>query len=456
MTLDPGITAAQPGHIGEKLGPDFFHRVAWTVVDQGLSSLSNFALAVAVARFVTTENFGAYGIAVAAYLLALGVARSLTSEPFVVRYTGVHGDAFAERGGSASGTSLAIGLLASVVLVAVAAIMHAPIARPLLATAVVLPFLLVQDLWRYLLIARGDPKWAAVNDTIWVVLQLVGTGILVANGRYSHSVSAWILMWGSCGAVAAIAGAFQCRIVPRIDHLPAWWRTESPFMWRFLVESIVAFGWVPITLLALAGISGLGAVASLRGAQAVFGPLFVVGAGVMGALLPEGVRVLDVAPRRLTHMLIVASGSLGLASAVFSVALFATPEATGRAVLGASWAGTHKIVLIYGLAMAASSLALGAATGMRALRAISTSLRRRLATAPALFIAPLLGAAIRGAPGFALGFLLAATLQAVILWGGFHAAMRAHRSNVSGYSITRQPEASRLPGQNSRGSAPAP
>jgi hypothetical protein len=292
--------------------------------------------------------------------------------------------------------------------------------------AATLPFLLVQDIWRYLLIARGTPRSAALNDALWVAIQLVGTVYLLMHQHYIRSSAVWLLMWGVSGGVAAFVGAWQCRVIPRPDHVDRWWSTERRFMWRFFIESLIAMGWAPITLLILAALSGLDAAASVRGAQALFGPLFVVAAGLMTALLPEGVRVSREAPTRLSLVLVLASGAVAGAGVLLSVALVLAPSNVGSALLGASWPGTHKIILAYGIAIAASSFALGAATGMRILQAISISLRRRVASAPALFILPIVGAATGDVSDFAIGFLAAAVLQALILWSGFVKAVKEH------------------------------
>ena len=60
-------------------------RASWSFGDQALSSLTNFALAVVVARAVTAEEFGAFGLAFSAYLLVLGLVRAVTAEPLLVR-----------------------------------------------------------------------------------------------------------------------------------------------------------------------------------------------------------------------------------------------------------------------------------------------------------------------------------------------------------------------------------
>ena len=52
-------------------------RLGWGLADQSLSSLTNFALAVLVARQVSTAGLGAFGLAFTTYTITLGATRAL-------------------------------------------------------------------------------------------------------------------------------------------------------------------------------------------------------------------------------------------------------------------------------------------------------------------------------------------------------------------------------------------
>ena len=62
-------------------------RLAWTVGDQVLSSGTNFALGIVIARMVSLREFGVFTLVYATYQIALGIARALVSEPLVVRFS---------------------------------------------------------------------------------------------------------------------------------------------------------------------------------------------------------------------------------------------------------------------------------------------------------------------------------------------------------------------------------
>ena len=65
----------------------FARRLSWGVADQALSSLTNFAVAILVARSLGTEELGAFSIAFATYLIAVNASRGLATDPLVVRYS---------------------------------------------------------------------------------------------------------------------------------------------------------------------------------------------------------------------------------------------------------------------------------------------------------------------------------------------------------------------------------
>src|SRR4029450_8180933 len=63
-------------------------RLGWGVMDQGISSLSNFALGLFVARSFGASNFGAFTLAYITYTFVLNAARGLSTDPLLVRYSG--------------------------------------------------------------------------------------------------------------------------------------------------------------------------------------------------------------------------------------------------------------------------------------------------------------------------------------------------------------------------------
>src|SRR5580704_6513229 len=57
-----------------------------TVIDQGVSSLSNFALAGVVAHFSHAHELGVFAIMTATYIIGQGLVRSYTSDCMLTRH----------------------------------------------------------------------------------------------------------------------------------------------------------------------------------------------------------------------------------------------------------------------------------------------------------------------------------------------------------------------------------
>ena len=81
-------------------------RLGWGLADQALSSLTNFALAVLVARTVGTAELGAFGLAFTTYTITLGATRALCSEPLTVRYSATGEAEWREGASAATGIAL--------------------------------------------------------------------------------------------------------------------------------------------------------------------------------------------------------------------------------------------------------------------------------------------------------------------------------------------------------------
>ena len=72
-------------------------RMSWGLIDQALSSLSNFAVGIVVAHNFGLEEFGAFTLAWFTYGLILNISRGLGTDPLVVRFSGVPTASLADR-----------------------------------------------------------------------------------------------------------------------------------------------------------------------------------------------------------------------------------------------------------------------------------------------------------------------------------------------------------------------
>ena len=87
----PGVdgqmrSARRPRHVRkDPVGASSQRVMALTIVDQGASSVSNFALAVIVAHYSSASALGVFAILTSTYVLSQGLVRSLSSDCLLTR-----------------------------------------------------------------------------------------------------------------------------------------------------------------------------------------------------------------------------------------------------------------------------------------------------------------------------------------------------------------------------------
>lgn len=271
---------------------------ALTLADQLVSSASNFALGVLVARAGGANALGAFGIAFLVWLAVLGANRALVCEPMTV-VASPGRDADPSEGCLAS---LVVGLAVAVPLAAVAGALlfsgfHPAIA--LLALAPWLPSLLVQDYYRSMSFRLQRPDHALISDVVFTVAQGVVTAALLA--LHVTSVSAFLAAWGFGATVGAWKGIALSGLRKPLRRGAAQFRG----LWRqsrwFLAEFATAFIAVQGYLWLLPALLGTAEFGQYRAGASLIGPvivIFVAGGnvglpGCVRRLRDEGISGLD-------------------------------------------------------------------------------------------------------------------------------------------------------------------
>lgn len=397
-------------------------RVGWTVVDQGLSSLTNFGIAVVAARQAGVLEFAAFSIALTTYLLLLGVSRALCTDPLVVRYSvqGTSGQRQAAK--AAMGAALAVSVPAAAGCALVGMAFSGPLRLSLLALAVALPGLLVQDSIRFTSFALGHPARAAANDLIWALAQVAAFTVLFLLG--DPSPAALLLGWGAAATLAAVVGPFQARLCPSPQRVLHWFREQADLCGRYLLDFFALAGQVHLLLYGLGIVAGLREFGGFRAAQLLLGPLNTLFFAALGAAVPEGARVRAAADGSLYRMIRNLAVVLPALALAWVGALMLLPDTVGRAVLGDSWPAAHDLIVPIGLATAISGVIAAADGGLRALAAASRGLRARVTLLPLVAVGGLGGAAVAGAGGCAAGLVLANGIGSGIFWFHFTKAIQ--------------------------------
>jgi O-antigen/teichoic acid export membrane protein len=402
--------------------PAVARRVGWGLADQALSSGTNFALAVLIARAVTKQEFGAFGVAFTVYLLVQGLTRAVTSEPLLVRHSETD-DGRVAAGRSSTGAALVVGAVAGALVVTGGLSIGGLVGRALVPLGLFLPALMAQDALRFVLIADRRPRAAAANDLVWAVAQLAAVGVLVSADR--HDVALLVGAWGASATVATLYGVTQLGGWPRPRGAVRWWRSQRDLAPAFVGEFAARSGARQLTMYVLGFTGGLAALAAIRGAQVLFGPVQVALLSVNLLAVPELVRLRGRAPHRLP--LATRALSLCLATAALGCGLLAlaVPDGVGTWLLGATWADTRPVLLPQAALLAALGATSGALAGLRALGAADRSFRARLLIVPLSVAGGVVGSLVGGARGANWGLAAANAMGAAVFWWQFERAWAA-------------------------------
>jgi O-antigen/teichoic acid export membrane protein len=401
-------------------------RAGWGISDQALSSLTNFALGLLVAHSVDVIELGAFSLAFSAYLFSLNVSRALVSEPLGVRFANTTSERWRQAVRAATGLAIVIGLMASVICLVVGSVVGGHHGRTFIALALFMPFLLVQDCWRFAFFAAGRGRQAFLNDLVWALALVPALAALLING--TTSVELFMLAWGGAASVAAVAGGVQAGVMPRPLQSTRWLRQQGDLTSRYLVEFVVFSGSMQLYLYGIGALAGLAAVGSIRAAQILLGPLNVLTMGIGIVAVPEAVRALAVSLRRLLATALLISGVLMAGVLAWGMIVLLAPMGLGPALLGSSWEPARQVLPPLVVMSALNTANTGAFVALRALAAVRRSVRARLFSSACFVTGAVGGAALGGAKAAAWGLAIAAGINDVVWWHELRAALHDHRA----------------------------
>ncbi|WP_199431055.1 hypothetical protein [Qaidamihabitans albus] len=398
-------------------------RLSWGLADQAVSSMTNFAVGIYVARSLGATAFGIFSLAWVTYGVLINVSRGLATDPLMVRFSGPPTDLWRAAVARASGTALAVGTAAGAACLLAGVLIGGSLGGAFAALGVVLPALLLQDSWRFAFFASGEGRKAFGNDLVWGAA-LVPSMVIAAH---YGSVVAFVVAWGMSSAVAAGYGCVQTGLLPSLGGVRAWLRQQSDLGPRYLIENVGNSGGSQLRMYGLGAIAGLADVGTVRGAELLLGPFLAVLMGLSLVTVAEAARVLRRAPHRLrAFCLLLGAGQAAAALSWGLVLLFLLPDGVGEYLLGPVWQSASELILPATLGVVGASFFTGAAAGLRALGAARRSLRAQLLASAAYVTGGLCGAALAGALGSAWGVAAGVLFGAVVWWAQFGSALREH------------------------------
>jgi O-antigen/teichoic acid export membrane protein len=396
-------------------------RLSWGLADQAVSSMTNFAVGIYVARSLGVTAFGIFSLAWVTYSLVLNVSRGLATDPFMVRFSGVATESWRPAVARSSGTALTVGIVMGAVSVLAGIVVGGPVGAAFVALGAVLPALLLQDSWRYAFFAAGQGRKSFINDAVWAVALIPAMIFAAQRG----SVVGFVLAWGLAGAVAAGYGCIQLSMLPRLDAAWGWLRQQRDLGPRYLVENVSYSGSAQLRMYGVGAIAGLADVGTIRGADLLLGPYVAVMMGLSLVAVAEAARVLRRSPHRLRLFCALLGGGQAAGILAWGLGLLLLlPDGVGQFFLGSVWHPASALILPTTLAMAGVSISNGAAAGLRALGAARRSMRSQLITAGIYVSGGIWGAAVAGALGSAWGVAAATLLGSAVWWVQLHAGLR--------------------------------
>ncbi len=405
-------------------------RLGWGVADQGISSLSNFALGLFVARTYGAGGFGAFTLAFVTYSVVLNAARGLGTDPLLVRHTGPADEVWRRATGSATGTALTVGVVGGLACVVAGLLLPSAIGGGFLVLGLGLPGLMLQDSFRFAFFACGRGRAAFTNDVVWTLLLVATLGVLHATGAGSASVC--LLVFGATATLAAVVGALQARVVPRPVRIGSWLRTHRALSFRYLLENVSQSMAAQIRSFVVGGVVGLAAVGYVRSSEILMGPFLVLLMGLSQVAVPEASRALAAGPDRLrTFCLRLGAVQAGAAVLWGAVLLTVFPLGPGRALLGDIWGPTSHLIPPITLTVCAASFITAANAGLRATGRARRSLRAQLVNATLYASLGSVGAVVAGATGTSWGVTVAQSIGALVCWYQLRRGLAEHERSVT-------------------------
>jgi O-antigen/teichoic acid export membrane protein len=381
MTAEAKVVSVAAGRLGAVGSPaqwlrkiSIVRRLGWGLMDQAVSSLTNVAVSLLLVRELAPAQFGAYGLAYITYGFALSASRGISTEPLMVRFSGTKLAVWRRAVAGCTATALITGLIAGVLALAAAAVLHGTISAAFTALGLTFPGLMLQDSWRYSFFALGRGSQALLNDLIWGATMVPG---LIFLREIRHTTVFWVVfVWGATAGIAALAGPLQAKVIPNLMEGLSWIARHRDIGFRFLAEGTVSNAGGQLRGYGVGLFLGLAAVGYIQAVGTLIGPMTIMFQAMSLVLIPEAARVLRRAPARLGLFCVLVSAGLAvIAIAWGAVLLILLPHGLGQLAIGKIWRPSYPVVLPTMAAVLAQAVTTGGFAGLHALGAAQRSLR---------------------------------------------------------------------------------
>ncbi len=417
------MTRRRPGAAGQWLVGLVRQPAVVGLLDQGVSSLTNFVTALVAARLVGPALFGSVSLALVVAYTTVALGRALVGEPLLANIAPQRPQG-PDMVPDALGLAVVLGVLSAVVIAA-AGLIRLPILDIFPLVAIWLPVMLVQDALRYAAFARLRAEVALASDVAWAAVQFVALAVLLSSGQ--PGPGAIIATWGAGSAVGALTAMLLLRTHVS-TQVASWFRaTRSYSMW-LLPQLVLVQLTYQASLFVVALAFGEAVLGGLRAMQTVTMPVFILLTAAQAITVPRLTRFLEqdglpsLRRRVLRWALWVSTGATVLAgvATTFSVLLI-------RTLFGSPFVPYHDLVLPFAVGGVLHAVALLPGSALRAL-ADAKSLLVVQVSASFLALAAVLATASVGT-SYALAWAMASQggYAAVFSWLAYRRSLASRR-----------------------------
>jgi O-antigen/teichoic acid export membrane protein len=197
-------------------------KASWAVADQAFFALSQFAMSIMLARWLTPSEYGAYALVYGVFLFIASVHTSLLTEPMLVFAKTRFSHEFRHYLRALLRAHVTLTGVTGVCLLLGAALVRgqdgAPAALGLAALGLAQPLILLAWLYRRACYVHGQPAMAASGGLLHLVIVIAGVVVLKALGALS--VPGAFLVFGGAGLGASLWLAWRLKRADaaRNDH----------------------------------------------------------------------------------------------------------------------------------------------------------------------------------------------------------------------------------------------
>ena len=382
------------------------------MVDQVLSSGTQFLLTILIAHVATAEIFGAASVVLIVQGLVLGIQRAFVGDVFLMRCRRIGIDPLREVS-SAMVVSAGLGLVIAAVIALAGLAIGGQVGPLLLLLAAITPVTFLHDLLRSLAFGRRRVVDALVVDGAWMFGFVAVASYLIVTDQ--ATASSLILAWGGGALLGFLVGVGSIMPLYRPSSVRALVRDERTRSLTFLADYSVNSGVSLVSFLILGFFMPLAEYGALRLARTAMTPPGNVMAGVRSLMLG---RIAETRsdPRSARRLRARVAPSFAAFASVYGAVVLLMPVSAGERLFGGNWAVARPLVLAVALGEVARFAAQPSIDIVRVLGTPSELLRTRLVSSGGSVLAVLGGGYFWGSEGVVWGGAIVMTTIGILWW----------------------------------------